>query len=146
VFEGFLPRRGSGRSERLATLTIEPRTIVLFEAPHRLARTLLDLVEAFGGERRVAVARELTKLHEEVWRGALADAVGWADEHEPRGEFVIVVEGAPEAPDASDDDVREAVHAALRRGLSPRDAATEVASALGVPKRRAYAAAVDARR
>jgi 16S rRNA (cytidine1402-2'-O)-methyltransferase len=146
VFEGFLPRKGSGRTERLAELRSERRTLVLYEAPHRLARTLHDLHATFGGERHVALARELTKLHEEVWRGALADAVGWADEHEPRGEFVIVVDGAPEAPDASDDDVREAVHAALQRGLSPRDAATEVASALGVPKRRAYAAAVDARR
>lgn len=146
VFEGFLPRKGSGRSERLAELRSERRTLVLYEAPHRLARTVRDLHETFGGERRIALARELTKLHEEVWRGPLADAVGWTDEHEPRGEFVIVVEGAPERPDASDDEVREAVHAALRRGLSPRDAASEVASALGVPKRRAYAAAVDVQR
>jgi 16S rRNA (cytidine1402-2'-O)-methyltransferase len=146
VFEGFLPRKGSGRSERLAELRSERRTVVLYEAPHRLARTLHDLQAAFGGERRVALARELTKLHEEVWRGRLADAVVWAGEHEPRGEFVLVVEGAPEAPNASDDDVRDAVHAALERGLSPRDAAAEVASALGVPKRRAYAAAVDVQR
>jgi len=146
VFEGFLPRKGSGRSERLAELRSERRTVVLYEAPHRLARTLHDLQAAFGGERRVALARELTKLHEEVWRGPLADAVVWAGEREPRGEFVLVVEGAPEAPNASDDDVRDAVHAALQRGLSPRDAAAEVASALGVPKRRAYAAAVDVQR
>jgi len=146
VFEGFLPRKGSGRTERLDELRTERRTLVLYEAPHRLARTLHDLHAAFGGERHIALARELTKLHEEVWRGVLADAVVWADEREPRGEFVIVVEGAPSAPDASDDDVRSAVLAALDRGLSPRDAATEVASTLGVPKRRAYAAAVDAQR
>ena len=146
VFEGFLPRKGSGRTERLAELRAERRTLVLYEAPHRLARTLHDMQAAFGGERRVALARELTKLHEEVWRGSLADATVWADEHEPRGEFVIVVEGAPEAEAASDDDVRDAVQAALSRGLSPRDAATEVASALGVPKRRAYAVAVDVQR
>ena len=146
VFEGFLPRKGSGRSERLAELRTERRTLVLYEAPHRLARTLHDLHDVLGGERRVALARELTKLHEEVWRGPLADAVVWADEHDPRGEFVIVMEGAPQAPDASDEDVRNAVDAALRRGLSPRDAASEVASALGVPKRRAYAAAVDVQR
>ena len=146
VFEGFLPRKGSGRTERLAELRSERRTLVLYEAPHRLARTLHDLHATFGGERQVALARELTKLHEEVWRGAVADAVVWADEHEPRGEFVIVVDGAPEEATASDDDVREAVHAALERGLSPRDAATEVASVLGVPRRRAYAAAVDVQR
>ena len=146
VFEGFLPRKGSGRTERLHELRTERRTVVLYEAPHRLARTLHDLHAAFGGERRIALARELTKLHEEVWRGSLADAVVWADEHEPRGEFVIVVEGAPEPAAASDDDVRLAVEAALSRGLSPRDAATEVAGRLGVPKRRAYAVAVDVQR
>ncbi|HEX4819088.1 MAG TPA: 16S rRNA (cytidine(1402)-2'-O)-methyltransferase [Acidimicrobiales bacterium] len=146
VFEGFLPRKGSGRTERLHELRTERRTIVLYEAPHRLARTLHDLHAAFGAERQVALARELTKLHEEMWRGPLADAVVWADEREPRGEFVIVVDGAPEPAAASDDDVRDAVQAALSRGLSPRDAASEVASALGVPKRRAYAAAVDVQR
>ena len=146
VFEGFLPRKGSGRTERLHELRTERRTIVLYEAPHRLARTLHDLHSAFGAERQVALARELTKLHEEMWRGPLADAVVWADEREPRGEFVIVVDGAPEPAAASDDDVRDAVQAALSRGLSPRDAASEVASALGVPKRRAYAAAVDVQR
>jgi len=146
VFEGFLPRKGSGRTERLAELRTERRTLVLYEAPHRLGRTLHDLHAAFGGDRRVALARELTKLHEEMWRGSLADAVVWAGEREPRGEFVIVLEGAPPATDASDDDVRDAVHAALQRGLSPRDAAAEVASALGVPKRRAYAVAVDVQR
>src|SRR5438067_12801534 len=82
VFEGFLPRKGSGRSERLAELAAEQRTVVLYEAPHRLARTLTDLSAAFGSDRRVAIARELTKLHEEVWRGSLSDAVVWASEHE----------------------------------------------------------------
>ncbi len=138
VFEGFLPRKGSGRSQRLEALATEPRTIVMYEAPHRLARTLVDLAEAFGEDRRVAIARELTKLHEEVVRGTLADALTWASENEPRGEFVLVVDGAPTAEEATDDEVLDAVRAALARGLSARDAAAEVARSLGVPKRRAY--------
>ncbi|HEX2383729.1 MAG TPA: 16S rRNA (cytidine(1402)-2'-O)-methyltransferase [Acidimicrobiales bacterium] len=144
VFEGFLPRKGSGRTERLETLASETRTIVVYEAPHRLARTLADLVDAFGPERRVAVARELTKLHEEVVRGSLADALDWASREPPRGEHVLVIDGAPEAPDASDDEVLVAVQEALARGLSARDAASEVARALGVPKRRAYSLATTA--
>ena len=75
VFEGFLPRKGSGRTERLAVVAREPRTVVLYEAPHRIVRTVDDLAEACGGERRVALVRELTKLHEETWRGTLAEAV-----------------------------------------------------------------------
>jgi 16S rRNA (cytidine1402-2'-O)-methyltransferase len=146
VYEGFLPRKGSGRTERLAELARERRTIVIYEAPHRLARTLTDLAGAFGRDRRVAVARELTKLHEEVWRGTIGDAVVWATEREPRGELVLVVDGAPAPEAATDDDINAAVHAALDRGLSARDAAAEVASALGVPKRRAYAVAVDVQR
>jgi 16S rRNA (cytidine1402-2'-O)-methyltransferase len=146
VFEGFLPRKGGGRTQRLAELAAERRTVVIYEAPHRVARTLADLSGAFGRDRRISIARELTKLHEEVWRGTLGDAVAWANEREPRGEFVIVVEGASEPAAATDDDVRSAVDAALARGLSPRDAAAAVASALGVPKRRAYAMAIDVQR
>jgi 16S rRNA (cytidine1402-2'-O)-methyltransferase len=146
VFEGFLPRKGSGRTQRLATLASEPRTIVLYEAPHRLERTLVDLAGALGPERRVAVARELTKLHEEVVRGTLAEAVAWATRVSPRGEHVLVVDGAPEAEAASDDEVLVAVRDALDRGLSARDAASEVARSLGVPKRRAYSLATNASR
>lgn len=144
VFEGFLPRKGSGRGRRLALLASETRTIVVYEAPHRLAHTLADLAEAFGADRRVAVARELTKLHEEVVRGTLADAVAWASRVAPRGEHVLVIDGAPEAADATDDEVLSAVREALARGLSARDAASEVARALGVPKRRAYSLATAA--
>ncbi len=147
AFEGFLPRRGSGRTERLAALAGEQRTIVLYESPHRLARTLTDLAALLGSDREVSVARELTKLHEETWRGTLAEAlVRWVDEgHEPRGEYVLVVAGAPERPiEASD--VDEALSAALGRGASVRDAATEVASALGVGKRAVYDRALQLHR
>src|SRR5437764_2890168 len=146
VFEGFLPRKGSGRTQRLAELAMERRTIVMYEAPHRLGRTLADLAAAFGIGRRVVIARELTKLHEEMWRGSLGEAMAWTDDREPRGEFVIVVDGAPIAPPASDDEIRDAVDAALQRGLTARDAAAEVANVLNVPKRHAYAIAIDVQR
>jgi 16S rRNA (cytidine1402-2'-O)-methyltransferase len=141
VFEGFLPRKGSGRSARLRDLAAEPRTVVLYEAPHRAERTLADLAAAFGPERPVAVARELTKLHEEVWRGSLADAAAWAAETPPRGELVFVVEGAPQPQAATDADVEEALTDALARGATRRDASAEVAARLAVPKRRVYAIA-----
>lgn len=144
AFEGFLPRKGSGRTARLAEVAAERRTTVLYEAPHRLARTLVDLAGACGPDRRVAVARELTKLHEEVWRGTLADAVDWAAGG-VRGELVLVLDGAPPPPAADDAALDDAVRARLADGDSVRAAADQVASSLGVPRRRAYDAALRAR-
>jgi 16S rRNA (cytidine1402-2'-O)-methyltransferase len=138
VFEGFLPRRGSGRRERLAELAGERRTIVLYEAPHRLARTLEDLTGVIDGARRVAIVRELTKLHEETWRGTLQGALDRARATEPRGEHVIVVEGAPAPAGAGDDDIVTALGSARARGLSTRDAVAVVAGELAVPRRRVY--------
>ncbi|HVN50779.1 MAG TPA: 16S rRNA (cytidine(1402)-2'-O)-methyltransferase [Acidimicrobiales bacterium] len=138
VFEGFLPRRGSGRTERLAELAGESRTIVLYEAPHRLARTLADLAGALGGTRQVVVARELTKLHEEVWRGTLAGAVERAAGSEPRGEHVLVVAGAPPAAGATDEELAAALAEAREGGRSTRDAVALVAARFGAPRRRVY--------
>lgn len=143
AFEGFLPRSGSGRSERLAQLVGERRTVVLYEAPHRLARTLSDLASTLGGDRRVALARELTKMHEEVWRGTLADAVARCEDVEPRGELVVVVDGAPEAPPASDDALRAALTRLVAEGATTRDAVAEVASMFDVPKRHVYDLATE---
>ena len=144
VFEGFLPRKGSGRTERLAALATERRTAVLYEAPHRVARTLADLVGSCGGGRRVAVVRELTKLHEEVWRGTLAAAAVWATEREPPGEIVLVLDGAPEAPPPADEDLTAALRSEIEAGASARDAAAAVAARFAVPRRRAYDLAVQA--
>ena len=138
VFEGFLPRRGSGRAERLVELAAERRTIVLYEAPHRLARTLADLADVLGGDRVVAVARELTKVHEEVWRGRLDAAVGHVAEVAPRGEHVVVVAGAPAPTEATDDELATAVAEARAAGRSTRDAVALVAGRFGVPRRRVY--------
>ena len=142
VFEGFLPRKGAGRSERLAAVAAEPRTCVLYEAPHRLARTLADLAVACGDDRRVVVARELTKLHEEVWRGTLGQATAWAAERQPPGEMVIVLAGAPAAAPPGDEDVLAALRDELEGGATTRDAAKAVAERLSVPRRRAYDMAV----
>lgn len=145
AFEGFLPRKGSGRTQRLAEVAAERRTVVLYEAPHRLARTLADLAAVCGPERKVAIGRELTKLHEETWRGTLAGSVAWVAEREPRGEVVVVLAGAPDPPPAGQDDVETAVRARLEAGDSARDAAAAVAAALGVSKRAAYEVAVRLR-
>jgi 16S rRNA (cytidine1402-2'-O)-methyltransferase len=142
VFEGFLPRSGPARRDRLADLATERRTIVLFEAPHRLVRTLGDLVAVLGAERSVAVGRELTKLHEEVRRSSLGDALEQARTVAPRGEHVVVLAGAPAPPPADDDAVRAALEAALASGADRRRAVAEVTAALGVPKRVVYDASL----
>lgn len=140
VFEGFLPRSGRDRTERLAELADEPRTIVLYEAPHRIERTITDLAGALGGERRVAVCRELTKLYEEVVRGTL-DTI---DLGTPRGEYAIVLEGRPTDDTPADDDtIRAALRTELESGTTKKDAITAVAAATGTPKRRVYALAIQ---
>jgi 16S rRNA (cytidine1402-2'-O)-methyltransferase len=145
VMDGFLPRTGSDRKSRIAEVAREPRTVVLYEAPHRLVRTLNDLAEACGEERRVVLVRELTKLHEEVWRGTLASALHHADVNEPRGEYVIVLDGAPPAAPADDASIAAAALDALAQGLKGKDAADHVATTLGVPRRQAYDAVLSAK-
>lgn len=143
VFEGFLPRSGQARARRLEGLAAEPRTIVLFESPRRMAATVGDLLEAVG-DRRAAMVRELTKLHQEVLRGKLSDMVEGLADRELKGEVVLVVEGATRAPAAVD--LPEAVRRAeelVRGGARKRDAARETARVTGVPATRIYAALVD---
>jgi 16S rRNA (cytidine1402-2'-O)-methyltransferase len=141
VFEGFLPRTGSHRRARLRELAAEPRTLVLFEAPHRIAGALTDLAAIFGADRPAAVCRELTKTYEEIRRGGLAELAAWAAESGPRGEITVVVAGAPvgpvEAP--ADDDLRAAVAEREAAGASRRDAIQAVADEYGLKKRVVYA-------
>ena len=147
VYEGFLPRRGAARTERLAELAASPRAVVLLEAPQRCARTAADLAEAFGPQRRVVAVRELTKLHEEIWRGTLAGLVDRAGDG-VRGELVLVVEGAPPPPAVTDEDIASALRAerAAAPGASTRDLTAAVAAALKIGRRRVYqvANALDA--
>ncbi len=139
VFEGFIPRKGADRGARLAEIASEHRTTVIYEAPHRVLRTLEDLRATCGDDRQVVVTRELTKLHEEVVRGPLGDI----DIGGPRGEYVLVLDGAPidDSP-ISDDDVREALRGEIAGGSSTRDAAAAVAKNVGRPKREVYALAI----
>ena len=138
VFEGFLPRKGSGRTQRLAVVAAERRTVVLYEAPHRVARTLADLAASCGEDRRIVLARELTKLHEELWRGTLGEAVAHAAAVDPRGEYVLVLDGAPVPAEVTDADIAAALERARAAGASTRDAVADVMTELGVPKRRVY--------
>ena len=144
--EGFLPRKGGERRRRVTALMKEERTSVVFEAPGRVAATLAELAGVDPG-RSVAVVRELTKIHEEVWRGALRDAADKFSAEPPRGEVVLVVGGAPPAAPPDEDDVEAAVRTALAGDPSAglRQVADRVAAALGVPKRRAYEAALRVR-
>lgn len=138
VFEGFLPRRGAARSERLAEIAGERRTVVLFEAPHRLHACLVDLAEACGADRRAVIARELTKMHEQLIRGTLDELREWASKP-VKGETVVVLEGARAGSSApSDAELESAIAASLRSGASRRDTAKDVAHAYGVPRRRVY--------
>ena len=138
VFEGFIPRSGQERASRIAEIADERRTVVIYEAPHRLERTLADLEVACGPLRHVVVARELTKLHEEIRRATLHDAVQYARQHEPRGEYVVVIEGAAPPEPATEEQLERALRRELANGLSKRDAAAKVALSYGAPKRLVY--------
>jgi len=144
--EGFLPRKGPERRRRVAALMADERTSVVLEAPGRVAATLGEL-SAADPDRPVAVVRELTKLHEEVWRGSLGAAADEFAARQVRGEVVLVVGGAPAPGPAGDEAVEAAVRAAIGDDPSagPRQVAERVAAALGVPRRRAYEAALRVR-
>ncbi len=145
VFEGFLPRSGADRTERLAMTTTEPRTIVLYEAPHRLAKTLSDLTTACGAMRRVVLARELTKLHEEIWRGTLQDANMFVAATEPRGEYVIIIEPAKPPAPPTDAELLDAIRVEIAKGVSRKDSAARVSARFGVAKRTVYELALQVR-
>jgi 16S rRNA (cytidine1402-2'-O)-methyltransferase len=140
-FEGFLPRRPGERRTRLAALANEERTLVLFEAPHRLAATLADAVEAFGATRLAAVCRELTKTHEEVRRDTLGVLASWAAESPVRGEITLVVAGSmPTAVDVSDAELASLVEAAEADGLTRKEAIAAIAKTHDRPRREVYEA------
>jgi 16S rRNA (cytidine1402-2'-O)-methyltransferase len=145
-FEGFLPRRAGDRRRALEALRDERRTLVFFEAPHRLAATLVDAAEVLGADRPAAVCRELTKTYEEVRRGTLAELAEWAA-GQVRGELTVVVAGSPATPAARVDPPALAVEVARREaaGADRKAAIAAVARAAGVPKRVVYDAVVAAR-
>jgi 16S rRNA (cytidine1402-2'-O)-methyltransferase len=144
-FEGFLPRKPGERGRALAGLTDEPRTLVFFEAPHRLAAALAALAAAFGADRPAAVCRELTKTYEEVVRGGLGELAGWAGTGQVRGEITVVVQGAPPPSAVDPADLVGRVQALCDDGSGLKQAVAAVAEQHGVAKRDLYAAALAAR-
>ena len=144
-FEGFLSTAKKSRKEHLASLTGETRTMIFYEAPHKLVSTLEDLAETFGNDRKISLCRELTKLHEEVVRTTLGEAIAKYTENGPKGEFVLVVDGAApvekEVPTA--EDAGEMVKRLMGEGLSRKDAIKQTAKALDLPKNVVYDAALN---
>ncbi|MDQ3951677.1 MAG: 16S rRNA (cytidine(1402)-2'-O)-methyltransferase [Actinomycetota bacterium] len=144
VFEGFLPRKPGERRKRIESLVDEPRTIVLFESPHRIEATLGDLLDVLG-DRPVALARELTKLYEEVLRGPLSEAIARLREKPPRGEFTVVVEGAVHGHKAEPDaaELAARARALMDEGVPRKEAMARVAEAAGVARRKVFDALLE---
>ena len=145
TFEGFLTVNKKNRREHLDSLKDETRTMIFHEAPHKLRTTLEDLCAAFGPERRIALCREITKLHEEVRRCTLAEAIAYYEENTPKGEYVLVVEGAAPKTGAAvtlEDGVAQ-VLTLKEQGMRLKDAAKEVAEHTGLSKNELYAAALE---
>lgn len=139
VFEGFLPAKGTARKQRLAALQSEPRTIVFYEAPHRLLATLEDLQTVMGTERSVVLARELTKLHEQFWRGTLGEALYYHQHHNPQGEYTLVLAGDQTAPlPLAESALIAELQALLQQGLSRSEASRQLAQQTALPKRQIY--------
>ncbi|OAT86124.1 16S rRNA (cytidine(1402)-2'-O)-methyltransferase [Desulfotomaculum copahuensis] len=150
-FEGFLPAGGRLRRQRLAELAAEARTVIIYEAPHRLRQTLADLLDVLGN-RSLAVARELTKQYEQIWRGTLDGAAAYFQEHPPRGEFTLVVAGAAESGTAGrpaenecrpDPPLAEQVKELESSGLSRKEAMREAARRRGISRRDVYRAVLE---
>nr|WP_295948244.1 16S rRNA (cytidine(1402)-2'-O)-methyltransferase [uncultured Agathobaculum sp.] len=143
-FEGFLSVNKKARREHLDALQGEKRTMIFYEAPHKLCATLRDLAEAFGGARRISLSRELTKLHEETLRMTLAEAANYFDQTPPRGEFVLIVEGAPDEPETEQDEqarlaaAADAVRHRMADGQTQKDAVKAVSAETGVKKNALY--------
>lgn len=144
-FEGFLSVNKKARREHLDALKDEKRTMIFYEAPHKLRQTLDDLRAAFGDARRISLSREITKLHEQTLRLTLSEAVDYFAENAPRGEFVLILEGAPDLPPQEDDRMERAlaaVQARLEAGETLKDAVKMVSADLGVKKNALYQAAL----
>lgn len=140
TFEGFLSTNKKSRFAHLDSLRTEQRTMIFYEAPHKLTATLTDLAQVFGETRRISLCRELTKLHEEVLRMTLGEAVQYYRTMEPRGEYVLVVEGARETPQAAatQDDAVARAQALIAQGYSKKDAVRQAAAETGFPRNALY--------
>ena len=145
TFEGFLSTAKKSRQAHLQDLITEQRTMIFYEAPHKLLTTLQDMVQVFGPDRRISLCRELTKLHEEVIRTTLSKAAAFYTENTPKGEFVLVLAGAAPAPktQAAPADAARRVAELMEQGLSRKDAVRQAAQETGLPKNTVYDAALE---
>lgn len=140
AFEGFLPTSGKERKRRLTGIAKEERTLIIYEAPHRLKKTLAEFAEFFGGDRRIALCRELTKLNEEILRLTLSSACEYYENVEPRGEYVLVIDGAPEATEEEENvNIVDRAAALMADGMSQKDAIKTIVKETGLPKNKVYA-------
>jgi 16S rRNA (cytidine1402-2'-O)-methyltransferase len=138
-FEGFLPAKGQPRQQRLEALQADPRTLVFYEAPHRLRQTLEDLQAAFGPDRPIVLARELTKRYEQFWRGTLAEAIGYYQTQEPQGEFTLVLGGQAATPlQFSESALLAELQHLINQGLSRSQASRQLAQQTALPRRQIY--------
>jgi 16S rRNA (cytidine1402-2'-O)-methyltransferase len=143
LFAGFLPRKQTERRKLLTEFAIQTVTLLFFESPHRVQASLADMVDIFGPERSISVCRELTKLHEEIWRGTVAGALKTWTNREPRGEFTLVVSGAAPPAAWNEDQVEQALTQALSAGLTRKDAVRQITDQSGWAKRDVYALAQE---
>ena len=143
-FEGFLSTNKKSRQVHLQSLLGEERTMIFYEAPHKLRGTLKDLASAFGEDRRISLCRELTKLHEEVLRMTLREAMAYYAEQDPRGEYVLILEGAPQPEEEAltEETALAMVQERMDKGMSRKDAVKEVSKLTGFPKNSLYEAAL----
>jgi len=139
IFIGFLPAKSGQRRELLSSLADQPRTMIFYEAPHRLLKTLADMEELLGAERPIAVARELTKAYEEIRRGSIREVAAYFREHEPRGEFTLVLAGKqPEAPTADMEQIAREVQQLIANGMDKKEAFKTKAREYGIRKSEIY--------
>jgi 16S rRNA (cytidine1402-2'-O)-methyltransferase len=139
-FEGFLPVKGKERREYLAAIQQESRTLIFYEAPHRLRQTLQDFLETIGTERAIVISRELTKLHETFWRGTVAEAITYFQQEDPRGEYTLILAGADRLATAepTEAEIMTALQTLLEKGISRSQASKEIAKLLNLSKREVY--------
>lgn len=143
TFEGFLPRKASHRRDRLQELAQESRTMILYEAPHRLRKTLRDLADSFGGDRPIVIARELTKRYEEFWRGSLTQALVNYGEKDPKGEITLVIGGYGGQPNSMEEyQWQDHLRDRLEQGIPLSQATRELAQEMGLSRRKLYQAAL----
>lgn len=140
AFEGFLPVSGKERKKRLTDISKDERTLIIYEAPHRLKKTLAEFCEYFGSDRRISLCRELTKLNEEILRMTLSSACEYYESVEPRGEYVLVIDGAPEMSEEEESvNIADRAAALMAGGMSQKDAIKTIVKETGLPKNKVYA-------